>query len=186
MAAEQLTISGMPGRYATALFELANEAKALDDVADDLGRFQALVDGSDDLGRLVKSPVFSAEEQSGAIAAVLTAAKITGLAAKFVSLVAANRRLFAIRAMIKGFVALVAHSRGEVTADVTSAEALAAPQKKALAAELKKALGKDANIVEKVDPEILGGLIVKVGSRMIDSSLKSKLNSLNIAMKEVG
>lgn len=186
MAAEEQKISGMPGRYATALFELSCDAKAVDDVAKDLVKFQELLDGSEDLARLVASPVFSAEAQTDAIAAVLKKAKIKGLAANFLGLVATNRRLFAVPAMIKGFQALVAQSKGEVTAEVTSAAKLSATQKKALAAELKKSLGKSANIVENVDPGLLGGMIVKVGSRMIDSSLKSKLNSLRIAMKEVG
>ena len=186
MAGEKLTISGMPGRYATALFELASDGKVVDAVAEDLTRFQALLDRSEDLTRLVKSPVFSAEEQTGAVLAVLKKAGIKGLAANFIGLVAKNRRLFAIVDMISGFQALVAQARGEVTAEVTSAEALTAAQKKSLAAELKKALGRRANIVEHVEPGLLGGMIVKVGSRMVDSSLKSKLNSLRIAMKEVG
>jgi F-type H+-transporting ATPase subunit delta len=176
----------MPGRYANALFELGSEARATDEVAGLLDDFMAMMDSSDDLRRLVRSPVFSAEEQTNAIMAVLARAGIGGLAANFIGLVAKNRRLFALPDMIRGFRALVAEARGEVTAEVTSAETLSAAQKKALAAELKKALGKDANISETVDPSLLGGLIVKVGSRMVDSSLKSKLNSLRIAMKEVG
>jgi len=186
VAGEKLTISGMPGRYAMALFELSSEAKAIDAVAGDLARFQTLLDGSKDLTRLVNSPVFSAEEQMNAIQAVLKKAKIIGLAANFISLVAKNRRLFAVPAMINGFQSLVAQARGEVTAEVTSAETLTEDQKKAFAAELKKALGRRAIIVEKVDPALLGGMIVKVGSRMVDNTLKSKLNSLRIAMKEVG
>jgi len=176
----------MPGRYATALFELSSEAKAVDAVAGDLLRFQALIDGSKDFKRLVNSPVFSAEEQGNAVKAVMDKAEITGLAANFIGLVAKNRRLFAVPAMIAGFQALVAQARGEVTAEVTSAETLTAAQKKSLVAELKKALGRRANIEENVDPGLLGGMIVKVGSRMVDNSLKSKLNSLRIAMKEVG
>lgn len=186
VAGEKLKISGMPGRYATALFELSHDAKAVDTVAKDLGQFQALIDSSEDLSRLVRSPVFSAEDQTAAVLAILKKAGIKGLAANFVGLVAENRRLFAVSDMISGYQNLVAQARGEVTAEVTSAEKLKPAQKKALAAELKKALGKDANIIDKVDPGLLGGMIVKVGSRMIDSSLKSKLNSLRIAMKEVG
>lgn len=176
----------MPGRYATALFELATEADAVDQVAGDLARFQAMMDASEDLTRLVRSPVFSADEQTGAVMAVLEKAEIGGLAANFIGLVTHNRRLFAVPDMIRGFNAMVAAARGEVTAEVTSAEKLTAAQKTALAAELKTALGKDANITETVDASLLGGLVVKVGSRMIDSSLRSKLNSLRIAMKEVG
>lgn len=186
MAGDQRVVSGVSGRYATALFELASEAGAIDRVRDDLAAFEALLAESEDMRRLVRSPVFSAEEQTAAVSAVLGRAGIEGLAANFIGLVAHNRRLFAVEGMIAGFKALVAASRGEVTAEVTSAEPLGEKQEKALAAELKTALGKDANIEAQVDPSLLGGLVVKVGSRMVDSSLKSKLNALRIAMKEVG
>lgn len=186
VAGDQHKVSGMPGRYATALFELASEAKAIDAVSSDLDDFQSMLESSEDLRRLVRSPVFSADEQASALSAVLEKAEIDGISANFIGLVARNRRLFALPEMIRGFRGLVSAAKGEVTAEVTSADKLSAAQKKALAAELKDALGKDANITETVDPSLLGGLIVKVGSRMIDSSLKSKLNSLRIAMKEVG
>lgn len=176
----------MAGRYASALFDLATEAKQVDQVQGDLARFQALLDGSEDLKRLVSSPVFSSEDQSKAIAAVLAKAGIGGLAANLIKVVASNRRLFAVEGIVRGFNALVAKARGEVTAEVTVAEALSPTHSKALSDALKDVLGKEPKIEVKVDPAILGGLIVKVGSRMIDTSLRTKLNSIRTAMKEVG
>jgi len=186
MAAEEPIISGMAGRYATALYELAHEAKAIDAVKGDLGGFSALLKDNPDLMRLVRSPVFTAEEQSRAIDAVLERAKISGLAAKFISTVASNRRLFAIREMISGYNALVAKARGETRAEITVAEKLddkhLATLKEAIAASTKQ---KSVELNVKIDPAILGGLKVKIGSRMIDASLKTKLNSIRNAMKEV-
>lgn len=186
MAGEDKTVSGMAGRYASALFELASEAGQVDQVQADLARFKALLDGSDDLKRLVRSPVFSADDQLKAVAAVLDKAGIGGLAGNLVKVVASNRRLFAIEGVIAGFNALVARSRGEVTAAVTVAEDLSAAHARALSSALKDVLGKEPKIEVKVDPAILGGLIVKVGSRMIDTSLRTKLNAIRTAMKEVG
>ncbi len=186
VAGEDKTVSGMAGRYASALFDLATEAGQVDQVQADLARFKALLDGSDDLKRLVKSPVFSAEDQAKAVAAILDKAGIGGLAGNLIKVVASNRRLFAIEGVIRGFGALVAKSRGEITAEVTVAEALSATHSKTLSAALKDVLGKEPRIEVKVDPAILGGLIVKVGSRMIDTSLRTKLNSIRTAMKEVG
>jgi F-type H+-transporting ATPase subunit delta len=178
-------VSGMAGRYALALFELALEEKGLDATKADLERFDALVAENADLQRLVRSPVFSAEEQGSALSAVLAAAGIGGLAAKFLNAVTANRRLFAVRAMIKDFRALHARHKGEVTAEVTLAEP---PGERQLAA-IKDALGavtrKDVQVDVKVDPAIIGGLVVKLGSRMVDTSLRTKLNSIRNAMKEV-
>jgi F-type H+-transporting ATPase subunit delta len=186
VAGEDKTVSGMAGRYASALFDLATEAGQVDQVQADLARFKALLDGSDDLKRLVKSPVFSAEDQARAIIAILDKAGIAGLAGNLIKVVASNRRLFAVEGIIRGFNALVARSRGEVTAAVTVAEDLSAANAKTLSAALKDVLGKEPKIEVKVDPAILGGLIVKVGSRMIDTSLRTKLNSIRTAMKEVG
>jgi len=186
VAGEDKTVSGMAGRYASALFDLATESGQVDQVQADLARFQALLDGSDDLKRLVKSPVFSADDQAKAVAAVLDKAGIGGLAGNLIKVVASNRRLFAVEGVIRGFGALVARSRGEITAEVTVAEQLSAAHSKTLSAALKDVLGKEPRIEVKVDPAILGGLIVKVGSRMIDTSLRTKLNSIRTAMKEVG
>ena len=174
----------MAGRYATALFELALEANAVEAVKADLDRFDALVAESADLNRLVRSPVFSAEEQLQALAAVLEHAGIGGLAANFFKLVAANRRLFAVHDMIKAFRALVAQHKGEATAAVTVAEPLKDQHVDALRAALKSVTGKDVDLDIKIDPAILGGLVVKLGSRMVDSSLRTKLNGIKHAMKE--
>ncbi len=186
MAGEDKTVSGMAGRYASALFELANEAGQVDQVQADLARFAALLEGSEDLRRLVKSPVFSSEDQAKAVGALLAKAGIGGLAGNLLKVVAANRRLFAVEGIIRGFNALVAKSRGEIVAEVTVAEALSPTHASSLSSALKDVLGKEPKIDVKVDPAILGGLIVKVGSRMIDTSLRTKLNAIRTAMKEVG
>jgi F-type H+-transporting ATPase subunit delta len=173
----------MPGRYATALFELAQEAGSLDQVAGDLDSFARMMDQSEDLTRLVKSPVFAAQDQVRALEALFARAGIKGLAASFISLAARNRRLFAISDMIAGYRTLMAAQRGEIAAEVTSAEKLSASQVARLKAELKAAAGSDVLLTQTVDPSILGGLIVKIGSRMVDSSLATKLNNLKVAMK---
>jgi len=174
----------MAGRYATALFELALEANAIEAVKDELDRFDALIAESADLTRLVRSPVFSADEQLQALSAVLERAGIRGLAANFLKLVVRNRRLFAVRDMIKAFRNLVAKHKGEATAEITVAETLKDQHVDALRAALKSVTGKDVDLDVKVDPAILGGLVVKLGSRMVDSSLRTKLNAMKHAMKE--
>jgi F-type H+-transporting ATPase subunit delta len=176
----------MAGRYARAVFELACEENALDQVMDDLGGFDALVAESSDLLRLVRSPVFGVEQQQAALKAVLDRAEISGTAANFLRLVTANRRLFAVRDMIRGLRGLVARHKGEVTAHVTVAEPLADRHLAALKDALKSVTGKDVMLDIAVEPAIIGGLVVKIGSRMVDASLKTKLNSIRHAMKEVG
>ena len=178
-------VSGMAGRYATALFELAREARAIDTVKADLDRFDGLLAESPDLMRLVRSPEFSAELQGKALAAVLELAGIGGVAANFLLVVAANRRLFAVRAVAKDFRALVARHKGEVTADVTLAETPDERQLAGIKDALRAVTGKDVQVDVRVEPAIIGGLIVKVGSRMVDSSLRTKLKSIKHAMKEV-
>jgi F-type H+-transporting ATPase subunit delta len=175
----------MAGRYATALFELARDNKAVDAVKKDLDQFDALANGSVDLNRLVRSPVFGADEQLKALSAILAKAGITGLAANFLRVITTNRRLFAVRDMIRAYRALVARHKGEVTAQVTVAEKLNDKNLDALKSALKSVTGgKDIDLEVEVDPAIIGGLIVKVGSRMVDSSLRTKLNSIKFAMKE--
>ena len=174
----------MAGRYATALFNLALEANAVEAVKADLDRFDALVAESADLNRLVRSPVFSVEQQLQALTAVLDRAGIGGLSANFLKLAASNRRLFAVRDMIKAFGVLVAQHKGEATAEVTVAEPLKDQHVEALRAALKSVTGKDVDLDVKVDPAIIGGLVVKLGSRMVDSSLRTKLNAIKHAMKE--
>jgi F-type H+-transporting ATPase subunit delta len=177
----------MAGRYATALFELALDAKAVDAVKADLDRFDAMVAGSADLQRLVRSPVFGADEQRRALAAVFAKTGIGGLAANFLLLAASNRRLFAVGDMIRGFRKLVAHWKGEVTADVTVAEKLSDAHLDALKGALKSVTGgKAVDLNVRIDPAIIGGLAVKLGSRMVDSSLRTKLNAIKHAMKEAG
>ena len=187
MSTEDSTVSGVAGRYASALFDLAKEAKSVDEVADALSAFTTAIEDSDDLKRLVRSPAFSADDQLRALTAVLDKAKVGGLTANFLKLVTRNRRLFVVEDMVRGFHQMVAQDKGEVTADVTSAQALKPAQVKSLQTALKSVVSsKSITIRETVDPSILGGLIVKVGSRMIDTSLKTKLNALKIRMKEVG
>jgi F-type H+-transporting ATPase subunit delta len=186
VASEEHTPSGVAERYSTALFELGLEANALDQILDELNRFHEAMDAVDDLARLVKSPVFSADEQTRAIAAILQQMQIEGLTANFLKLIAKNRRLFALPDMIKAFRAAVARHRGQTSAAVISATKLEEGQVRALQSALKAALQKDVQLEERVDPALLGGLIVKVGSRMIDTSLRTKLNSLKQVMKEVG
>jgi len=184
MAAQESTISGMAGRYATALFELALEQKSIDAVKADLDRFEALLAESPDLRRLVRSPVFTADEQAKALASVTARAGIKGLAGRFLHVVAKNRRLFGVGQIIKVFRALVARHKGEITAEVTVAEPLDDKHLAALKNALKGVTGKDVELDVNVDPAIIGGLIVKLGSRMVDNSLRTKLNLIKHAMKE--
>jgi F-type H+-transporting ATPase subunit delta len=186
VAGGQQTPSGVAGRYANALFELAREENALERVEQDLNRFAQALDAVADLGRLVKSPVFSAEEQSRAIAAILDEMKIEGLTANFLKLITQNRRLFAAPDMTKAFRLALARHRGQTSAVVVSAVKLEDGQLRALQSALKAALHKDVQLDQKVDAGLLGGLVVTVGSRMVDSSLRTKLNRLKHAMKEVG
>ena len=186
MAAEDTSVSGVSGRYATALFELARDQKAVNEVKADLEKFEALLTESADLNRLVRSPVFAADAQSRALSAVLAKAGIAGISANFLKVLTANRRLFVVADVIRAYRALVAKFKGEATADVTVAEALSDKNLDALKAALKSVTGKYVALNVKVDPSIIGGLVVKVGSRMVDGSLRTKLNSIKHAMKEAG
>jgi F-type H+-transporting ATPase subunit delta len=183
---EQSPVSGVAERYATALFELASEAKSVDAVAKDLDAFSAMIAESDDLRRLIGSPAFSTQDQVSAVTALTAKAGISGVAANFIGFVASKRRLFALPGMIRAFRAKVAEAKGVVSAEVTLAEQPSAAQLKDIAATLKDVAGKDVDVSVKVDPAIIGGLVVKMGSRMVDASLKTKLNSIRLAMKEVG
>ena len=184
MAGEDSTVSGVAGRYARALFELALDAKSVDAVKADIEKFAAMVAESADLNRLVRSPVYGAEERSRALAAVLAKAGITGVAANFLRVVAGNRRLFAVRDMVKAFRGLVANYKGEAIAEVTVAEGLKDEHLDALRSALKAVSGKNVDLAIRIDPAIIGGLVVKLGSRMVDSSLRTKLNAIRHAMKE--
>lgn len=186
MSAEISGATGVAGRYATALFDLAETKKQLDRVAQDLADLGSMIDGSADLNRLIRSPVISREEQGRAMAAVLKKAGMSALTGNFVGVVARNRRLFALPAMIAAYRSLLAARRGEATAEVVSARPLTKKQTEAIGAQLKKAIGTKVAINTKVDEGLLGGLVVKVGSRMIDSSLRTKLQRLRFAMKGIG
>ncbi len=179
-------VSGVAERYASSLFELAVETNAIDQIAGDLDRFQAMLDESEDLRRLVASPVFSSDEQKAAVTAIAEKAALGPVVSNFLKVVAGNRRLFALPGMIRAFRDIAAAHRGEVVAEVTSAHALTVAQDKELKTALKGVTGKDVTINVTVDPSLLGGLIVKVGSRQIDTSLRTKLSTLKLALKEVG
>jgi F-type H+-transporting ATPase subunit delta len=185
VASDEPMMASMAGRYAAALFELAKEERQLPQVEADLRAFQAMLDDSADLRRLVRSPVISADDQAKALDAVLARAGLSPLTANFFRLIARNRRLFAVAEMMRDFRALLARERGEVSAYVASAHPLTSDQLTALKDALRVQIGKDVQVNTRVDPNLLGGLIVKVGSKMIDSSLRTKLNNLKVAMKGI-
>jgi len=186
LAANSMNVSGIAGRYAMALFDLATDQGALDQTADDMASLGRMIADSADLHRLVRSPVIGSKAQAAALDAIMAQAEFGPLSQKFVGLVAGNRRLFALPGMVQGFAQLMAQHRGEVAGEVTSAHPLSDAQLATLRAQLKTAVGSDVQIDAKVDPSLLGGLIVKIGSRMIDSSLRTKLQNLKFAMKGAG
>jgi F-type H+-transporting ATPase subunit delta len=176
----------LAARYAAALFELADEQKKIDAVAADLARLKAMIADSADLLNLLRSPVLTRDVQGRAMASVCERAGLGDLVKRFVALIAANRRLFALPAMIDAFLAELARRRGEVRAQVAAAQPLSDKQQAALTDAIRKVVGGKVAIDVKIDPALIGGLVVRVGSRMIDSSLKSKLQRLQLAMKGVG
>jgi F-type H+-transporting ATPase subunit delta len=204
VSSEQPILSGVAGRYASALFELALDVEtgkgdgletlaaevaelgAVNTVEADLASLQTFLNDSEDLRRLVRSPVFGRADQTKAMTAIVEKAGFSAITRNFISLVAANGRLLALEDMLRAFRAMVANHRGEVSATVTSAVVLKDEHVEALKASLKETLGRDVTLDLKVDESLIAGLVVKVGSRMIDSSLKTKLTNLKIAMKEVG
>jgi F-type H+-transporting ATPase subunit delta len=187
VAQEDTIVSGVAGRYASALFSLAKDERQAEPVADALTRFDALIAESPDLERLVRNPIFSAADQLKALDAILAQAGIGGIAANFIRLVTTKRRLFVIREMIADYRKLYEASRGVTRAEVTSASALTEANVASLKDSLRAASGgQEVALDMKVDPSIIGGLIVKLGSRMVDGSLKTKLNAIRLAMKEVG
>ncbi len=175
--------TGVAPRYASALFELADETGQLDKVARDLRAINNAITDVQDLQRLVRSPVISRREAGAAMGAVLENAKVSALTCNFVGLVASNRRLFALQAMIRAYLDKLSSRRGEVSAEVTSAIKLTKKQIDSIASELKAAVGAKVSVDVQIDPSLIGGLIVKVGSRMIDSSIKTKLSKLKLALK---
>jgi len=178
--------TGLAGRYATALFELAETQNALDQTAGDLRSLAELIEGSDDLTRMIRSPVISRAEQGAALGSILEKMEASDLTRNFAGVVAANRRLFALPDIIESYLAILAGRRGEVTAEVTSADPLSERQQADLLAALKGVIGANVSIKSSVDPKVLGGLVVRVGSRLVDSSLQTKLNHLRLAMRGVG
>ncbi|HAD85926.1 MAG TPA: F0F1 ATP synthase subunit delta [Rhodospirillaceae bacterium] len=183
MSSDIAGASGLAGRYATALYELAEADKQLDTVAQDLSAISDMVADSDDLSRLIRSPVIARDDQIAAMDAILTEAGVSELTKRFIGVVAQNRRLFALTGMIKQFQGILARRRGELTAEVTTAQALTDAQRQAIEDGLKKAMGTKVAVDARVDEDLLGGLMVKVGSRMIDSTIKTKLQQLRLSMR---
>ncbi len=183
MASESPILTGLAGRYATALYELADEQKALDQVATDLAAIKAAIAESADLQRLIASPLVPRDQQAKAVLALVQKMGLGDLSRRFIGTVARNRRLFQLLAIIDAYNALLAGHRGEVTATVTSAKPLSPPQAESVNAALRAAVGRKVAVSLDVDPKLLGGLKVKVGSRLIDASLASKLQRLQLAMK---
>ncbi|MBL6957454.1 MAG: F0F1 ATP synthase subunit delta [Rhodospirillales bacterium] len=186
MSSATIGATGLAGRYVSALFELAEAESLLDVVAADLDGLGTLISENADLDNFIRSPVVSRKEQAEGIAALAEKAGFNELTQRFIGVVAANRRLAALPSMIKTYRVLLASRRGETTAEVTSAAALTDKQKKTLGASLKKAVGTKVTVMDKVDPDLIGGMVVKVGSRMVDSSLRTKLQQLRLAMIGVG
>lgn len=176
-------MTGLAGRYATALYELADEQKLLDQVAGDLANLKRMLADNADLQRLIASPLVPRDQQAKAVLALVEKMGLSDLTRRFIGTVARNRRLFSLPQIIDAYDTLLAEHRGEVTATVTSAKALSAPQAESVNAALRAAVGRKVAILLHVDPKLLGGLKVKVGSRLIDASLASKLQRLQLAMK---
>ncbi|KMW56092.1 ATP synthase delta chain [Candidatus Rhodobacter oscarellae] len=184
---ENASISvGIAARYATAIFELAKEEKALPAVESDLDALEAALAESDDFRALITSPIYTRAESQGAITAIAKKMSLSGNLANLLALMAQKRRLFVLPQLLSALRGLIADEKGEVTAEVTSAKALTKAQTEKLAKTLKAQVGKDVNVNATVDESLIGGLIVKVGSKMIDTSIASKLANLQNAMKEVG
>ena len=186
MASETTGVSGLAERYAAALFDLADERRTLDEVASDLRQLRAMLAASVDLSRLVRSPILTRGEQGKAISTLAERAGFSSLVRDFLAVVAKNRRLFAIPAMIEAYLRKLAERRGEITAEVIAARPLSDTQLALLSDQLRRSAGRRVSVDAKVDPGLIGGMIVKLGSRMVDGSLKSKLQRLQLAMKGVG
>lgn len=186
MAGANTSLSGLAGRYALALLDLADEDKSLDAVAGDLRALRKMIGDSEDLRRVLRSPMFSREQQATALAAILEKTGQGETTRRFAQVLARNRRLFALPQIIDAYLSELARRRGEVTAQVTSAVALSEAQRQALIDSLKSSVGGKVQVDVTVDDSLIGGLIVKVGSRMIDNSLRSKLQRLQLAMKGMG
>ena len=175
--------ASLAGRYATALFELARDERQLEAVGASLATLKQTLRDSEDFRELTSSPLISRDQATGAVAATAQAMRLDPVTANFLGVLAQNRRLGQLGNVIRAFNMLAADHRGETTAEVTSAHPLTDDQVQALRANLKNRIGRDVSVELNVDPAILGGLVVKVGSQMIDGSIRTKLNSLAHAMK---
>ena len=185
MASETTGVSGLAERYAAALFDLADERRILDEGATNLRELRAMLHASGDFQRLIRSPVLSRDEQAKVIGMVAERAGLSPLVRDFLAVVARNRRLFAVPAMIEAFLAKLAARRGEVTAEVFAAQPLSEAQLGALNEQLRRSIDSRVSVDVRVDPGLIGGLVVKLGSRMVDGSIKSKLQRLQLAMKSI-
>ena len=181
--ADEAHMSGIAGRYALAVFELALEEKSLEAVERDFAALKTMILQSADLARFVRAPVFSRSEQAKGMTAILDKMDAAPLTKRFVLLLAAKRRLFLLLDAMRDFDALLARQRGEIDAEIISARPLRLFETEALKRVLKAKFGREPQLAARVDPTLLGGLVVKVGSRMIDSSLRAKLNGLRAAMR---
>jgi F-type H+-transporting ATPase subunit delta len=186
LPSEATGLSGLAERYAAALFDLAGERRALDEVAADLRQLRGMLSDSADLLRLIRSPILSRGEQGKAIAVVAERAGLSPLVRDFLAIVARNRRLFAVPAMIEAYLTKLAERRGELAAEVTAAQPLSEAQLGLLSEQLRRSVGRRVSVDVRIDPRLIGGMIIKVGSRMVDGSLESRLRRLQLAMKGVG
>ena len=185
MASEATGVSGIAERYAAALFDLADERRTFDEVASDLRQLRTMLAASVDLSRLVRSPILTRGEQGKGISALAAQAGFSPLVGDFLAVVAKNRRLFAIPAMIEAYLEKLAERRGEITAEVVAARPLSDTQLAMLSEQLRRSVGRRVSVDARVDSGLIGGMIVKVGSRMVDGSLRSKLQRLQLAMKGI-
>ena len=176
----------MAERYAAALFDLADERRILDDAAANLRQLKEMVTESAELSRLIRSPILSREEQGKAIVALAERAGFAPLVRDFLAVVARNRRLFAVPAMIEAYLEKLAERRGEITAEVAAAHPLSTAQLDQLREQLRRKVGRQVAIDVRIDAGLIGGMIVKLGSRMVDASVRSKLQRLQMAMKGIG
>lgn len=185
MAANSATASGLAGRYATALFELASERDALDQVDSDLTALERALEQGPELGRMLKSPIVSRDEHARAMTSLADSLSLSEVTRNFLGVLAQKRRLAALPGVVRGFKAMLAERRGEQTAEVVSAVPLSDAQLDEVKASVARYAGRQVSLATSVDPGLMGGLVVRVGSRMIDASLKTKLHQLELSMRGV-
>ena len=186
MSDQASTSKGVAKRYATALFDLANETDDISSLEKNVESLTQAVDESPDLNSLISSPIYSRDQQKNAISAIAKKMGVSAVMINTLSLMAEKRRLFVVPTFLSVLNDLISESKNEITAEVVSAQSLSKGQVEKLGKTLKNNLGKDIKINATVDPTLIGGMVVKVGSRMIDMTIRAKLNSLQNTMKEVG